>query len=100
MNDEDLIGYLLDLLEPDEQAAVALRLDHDPVAANRLAVLRDDLAPLEADAIDPDPPAGLATRTVSRLAAYLVERKPRPTTLDHAPTPSSLPTFRHAPTTD
>jgi len=100
MNDEELIGYLLDLLEPDERAALALRLEREPVAATRLAVLRAAIAPLKVDASDPDPPAGLASRTVARLAAYLVEHDPRPTTDPHAATPSSLPTFRHATTTD
>ena len=51
MNDEDLIGYLLDLLEPDEHAAVAARLETDPIAVTRLAALRDTLAPLDADRV-------------------------------------------------
>jgi hypothetical protein len=93
MNDEELIGYLLDLLEPDEHAAVSVHLGNDHAAAARLAVLRESLTPLEADAADPEPPAGLAARTLARLEPYLVEHDPRST-------PSTLPTFRHAATTD
>jgi hypothetical protein len=100
MNDEDLIGYILDLLEPDEHAAVALHIENDPAAATHLSVLREQLAPLDADAEDSDPPVGLATRTLSRLAAYLVENEPRTPTDHNAPTPSTLPSFRHAATTD
>ena len=100
MNDEELIGYLLNLLEPAERGAVVSSLGNDPVAAGRLVVLQEMIAPLGADAADAAPPAGLAVRTVARMASYLVEHEPRPTTDPHAPTPSTLPAFRHAPTTD
>ena len=47
--DENLIGYLLDALEPDERRAVEARLRSDPRTRARLATLRRALLPLEAD---------------------------------------------------
>ena len=41
MTDEDLIGYLLDALGPDERAAVESQLRTDPDAAARLNPPRD-----------------------------------------------------------
>ena len=77
MTDADLIGYLLDALDPDDRVAVEARLRADPDAAVRLDQLRLALVPLEADR-EPDPaPAGLAVRAVARLAAHLVEHEPR-----------------------
>jgi prepilin-type processing-associated H-X9-DG protein len=76
VNDADLIGYLLDALDADDRVAVESHLRANPDAAARLEQLRLTLAPLEADR-EPDPaPAGLAVRTVGRLAAYLVEHEP------------------------
>src|SRR5688500_11373024 len=77
MSDEELIGYLLDLLDPAERAAVEAAVGADPDAAARLDSLRLALIPLEADRIADDPPPGLAVRTVGRLAEYLVEHEPR-----------------------
>jgi hypothetical protein len=78
MTDEDFIGYLMNLLGPDERAGVEAYLAAHPAAAARVERLRAALAPLEADR-EPDPPRdGLAFRTIGRLAAYLVEHEPRP----------------------
>ena len=77
MNDEELIGYLFDLLDPDDRAAAAAHVAANPDAAARLDRLRATLPPLAADR-EPDPaPPQLAVRTVARLAAYLVEHHPR-----------------------
>lgn len=76
MSDEDLIGYLLDALNPAERAAVEGELRAQPERAARLAELRHALAPLEADSEQPAPPADLAERTVARLAAHLAEHEP------------------------
>lgn len=73
MTDEDLIGYALDLDDPDERVAAAAYLAAHPAAADRLARVRAALAPLAADRDDPVPPPGLAVRTVARLAAHVVE---------------------------
>jgi hypothetical protein len=76
MTDEDLIGYLCDALEPGERAAVDAHLRADPDAAARLGDLRLALAPLEADRETEPAPAGLADRTVARLAAALALLEP------------------------
>jgi hypothetical protein len=84
MTDEELIGYVLDLLDPADRAAVEAHLAGHPAAAVRLDRLRGGLAFLEGDR-EPDPPrAGLAVRTVARMAEYLVEHEPR--------APASAPT--------
>jgi prepilin-type processing-associated H-X9-DG protein len=67
--DENLIGYLLDALQPDERRAVESRLRSDPAARARLASLRHALMPLEADAEPPKPPPDLVARTLRRVAA-------------------------------
>jgi hypothetical protein len=77
MTDEDFIGYLLDLLDPGDRAEVEAHLTAHPAAAARVERLRLALAPLKADREPDEPPAGLALRTLGRLAAYLVEHEPR-----------------------
>lgn len=83
MSDEDLIGYLFDLLDPSERALVAARVQTDPAVAARLDGLRAVAAPLLAVAeVERDePPAprpGLAVRAVARVAEYVVEHDPIP----------------------
>jgi hypothetical protein len=75
--DDDLIGYLFDVLDPDDRAAIDGRLAAEAALAARLESLRDAAAPLDADRADPEPPAGLALRTVARMAEYLVANEPR-----------------------
>jgi hypothetical protein len=77
MNDEDLIGYLLGALDPDERAAIEVRLPTSPSSLARLEQLRLSFVPLEADREIGFPPAGLAVRTIARLAAHLAEREPQ-----------------------
>jgi hypothetical protein len=77
--DQNLIGYLLNALEPDEKRQLEARLRADPAARARLAALRRALAPLAADAEPPAPPPGLADRALAH-----VERC-RPRLPDHAP---------------
>ncbi|MBN9120442.1 MAG: hypothetical protein J0I06_15010 [Planctomycetes bacterium] len=82
MSDEDLIGYLFDLLDPADRAVIAVRVQSDPAVAARLDRLRGDAAPLlavaEAEREDPpEPRSGLAVRTVARVAQYVVEHEPR-----------------------
>ncbi len=73
---DDLPGYHLDLLDPAERAAVAARVASDPDAAARLARLRAAFPPLAADAA-PEPPPGLALRTLARVAEYVVATEPQ-----------------------
>jgi hypothetical protein len=72
MTDEELIGYLFDLLDPEERAAVGAFVEAHPEAAARLDHLRHSLVPLEADREPDAVPRGLAVRTVARLAEHLV----------------------------
>ena len=96
MSDEDLIGYLFDLLDPDDRAAVAVRLQTDPAVAARLARLRAEAAPLlavaEAEREEPPaPPSGLAVRAIAKVAQHVVEHEPRPS--EPAGTESAVATF-------
>lgn len=76
MTDEDIIGYLAGGLDTGERAVVEARLASDPAAARRLAGWRELLAPLEADRDQTPPPAGLADRTLERLAAVIAAHQP------------------------
>jgi hypothetical protein len=79
--DENLVGYLLKSLDPDEQHAVEAHLEAHPETRTKLEALERALAPLASDAEDIDPPAGLALSTLGRIA----EHKCRP--LPPAPRP-------------
>jgi hypothetical protein len=70
MNESDYIGYALGLLDPAERDAVTAHLATHPADAALVERIRAAFAPLEADR-DIAPPADLAGRTVSRLAAEL-----------------------------
>ncbi len=72
MTDLDFIGYVLDLADPADRARVEAFLIANPDAVAHLERIRATVTPLEADRDEPTPPPGLATRTVGRLAAYLV----------------------------
>jgi len=72
-DDIDLAGYLLDLLDPADRAAVAARVAADPELVARLAALRAALPPHA----EHEPPAGLALRAVARVAEHVVASEPR-----------------------
>jgi hypothetical protein len=81
LSDEDLIGYLFDLLDPAERTAVAARSEADPETAARLDHLRAALTPalsvLDAERDDPpEPRPGLALRTIARVAEHIAEHEP------------------------
>lgn len=82
--DENLVGYLLDALEPETKREVEQHVNEHPDARQRLALLRRALAPLESDRDKIDPPAGLWVRTLSRIAEN------RTQTLPPAPEPVIL----------
>ncbi len=92
MNDEELLGYLLNLHDAKQQAAIAAQVARDPEMGARLESLRAVLGPLECDFAAVTPPAGLALRTIAHVAAHLVEHEPRPRTASS----SRLPAFRRA----
>jgi prepilin-type processing-associated H-X9-DG protein len=79
--DEDLIGYLLDAIEPKERRVVEESLRANPEAQRRLDLLRQSLEPL-ADVEAIEPPAGLWVRTLARVAEYRCRALPQaPATL-------------------
>lgn len=85
MTDGDLIGYLLELLDPDDRAAVVADIVAHPETAVRLEQLRDTVARLKVDHEPAVPRPGLAVRTVARLAEHLVASGHRQPTGDETP---------------
>lgn len=77
---ENLIGYLLDALEPSEQALVEAHLSRDPQLKQELELLSRGLKPLAADRGDFAPPIGLATRTNQFVAVQTKVALPPPVT--------------------
>lgn len=76
MTHEDTIGYVLNLLDDDERVAMEAFLEANPESLLQVDAVRAAFAPLSADREAPVPPRGLAMRTISRLAAELVESEP------------------------
>lgn len=96
MSDEELIGYLFDLLDPDDRAAVAARVKADPETAARLTRLRKASSPMlavmDVEREDlPEPPPGLAVRAIAAVASYVVEHEPRK--VEPAPAESAIAAF-------
>ncbi len=75
---ENLIGYLLDALDPAERAAVEAQLARDSELKNELDVLSRGLEVLAADKADYAPPLGLATRTLEYVAVQTKVQPPPP----------------------
>jgi hypothetical protein len=76
--DDNLLGYLLNALEPDEHRQVEEYLRTHPDATAKLERLRQALAPLAADAEPPVPSSRLVTGTFA-LVAENISRPRRPT---------------------
>jgi hypothetical protein len=74
--DENLVGYLLKVLDDDTRHGVEDYLRHHPEAQTRLDSLRRALEPLEADRADPEPPPGLWVRTLARVAEHTCRQMP------------------------
>jgi hypothetical protein len=64
-----LLGYLLDALEPAEREALEDEVSHNPALAAELEAMRDTLDPLMDDDEPIAVPAGLAQRTCHFVAA-------------------------------
>jgi hypothetical protein len=94
--DENLVGYLLKSLDPDEEQAVEIELRGRPELQARLDLLRRALAPLGDDAEGPEPPPGLMLATLARVA----EARCRPRPAADRPPPPPLPRRRWAPRPD
>lgn len=86
--DENLLGYLLDALDPDDHRQVEAYLRTSPEGRRRLDTLRRLLQPLAADRDGDEPPAGLADRTVA------VCLREAPATLQFTPTLPQAPKLR------
>lgn len=84
---EDLIGYLLNALDADEQQRIENELARDPQLREALAQLRRCLEPLESTWDETDPPAGLADRTCAAIEQH--EQV-------HGPSPASVSRIRAA----
>jgi hypothetical protein len=66
--DENLVGYLLNALDPDTHREVEAYVQGNPDAQHRLELLRRALQPLAADADEEEPPPGLGMRTLGYIA--------------------------------
>jgi prepilin-type processing-associated H-X9-DG protein len=75
MND-NLVGYLLNALDPETQREVEAHLASDANARRELEMLRQALEPLSADK-EIEPPKGLVIRTLGRVAEYTCRELPR-----------------------
>src|SRR5262245_50154309 len=71
MDHHDLLAQILPLDDPDATERAAAQIRSDPEAARQLALLRQALAPLEADRDQPLPPPNLVSRTLGRIAEHL-----------------------------
>jgi hypothetical protein len=65
---EQLLGYLLGALEPDDVERLEARLAQDAELREALAVLKRSLTPLAEDDEECEPPAGLSQRTCRFVA--------------------------------
>jgi prepilin-type processing-associated H-X9-DG protein len=77
----DLVGYLLNLLEPEARRAIEQQLESSPETRRQLVALRKALQPLEAERDGVQPPANLHTNTLKRVAAYRCGKRPQPEAL-------------------
>lgn len=71
---EDLLGYLLGALEPQEQSRIERLLERDPLLRQEVDELAARLYPLD-DFEGAEPRDGLAERTIGVVSAYASERR-------------------------
>jgi hypothetical protein len=76
--DENLVGYLLQSLDPETQAQVEDYLHSHPEAQARLERLRQALEPLAANNEEVAAPPGLWVRTLAHIAAGSPPRRGLP----------------------
>ncbi len=94
--DENLLGYLLNALDPDESRAVEEYLDANPTARERLEGLRRALEPLAVDQADLEAPPGLVFRTLGRIAEHCCRELPRAPVPAEDPAAATIPFWRRA----
>lgn len=78
---DQLIGYLLGSLEPEEHEVVAAHIERDPEMRRCLDLLEASLAPLTADAGLLPAPVGLADRTSRRVLTRSIATSQTPRTV-------------------
>jgi anti-sigma-K factor RskA len=71
---QDLLGYLLGSLEPEERQRIEDRLNHDRALHEELALLRGGLDVLDDGPKHFEPPPGLARRTCQFVARVAIEK--------------------------
>jgi hypothetical protein len=76
--DHDLLGYLMNCLDPDEYRRVEEYVRSQPDAARKLERLRQALAPLAADAEPEKPPRSLVLGTLALVAEFECSRPKLP----------------------
>src|SRR4051812_29315043 len=76
--DNNLIGYILNALDPEARRQVEELLAASPEARARVELLRQALEPLAADRDPGGPPPGLAERTLRFIAEAATRNRPRP----------------------
>jgi hypothetical protein len=76
MLEENLVGYVLNALEPELQRDLEIYLREHPDAQQQVEAIRQALEPLKADAEHPEPPPGLRIRTLARIAEYRCQELP------------------------
>lgn len=74
--DENLVGYLLDALDPETQRGVERYLAERPEAQKQVELLRQALQPLECDRNSIEPPPTLWLRTLARIAEHRCQTLP------------------------
>lgn len=77
IDNETLLGYALNALEPAEQDAVRAKLKDDTASKVNLERIRKMLSPLEADREPPRPPGNLSSATLEKLDLALAQPKIR-----------------------
>ena len=71
---DDLIGFVLGALEPDEHEAIRQRAEQDRDLQRQVQFVERCLQPLALMRDDVSPPEGLAARTCQQLLAVSAER--------------------------
>jgi hypothetical protein len=74
--EDDLVGYLLKTIEPETLQDIEALLQTQPELRSRLDLLERALAPLGADAVDPEPPPTLVLLTLARIAEHQCHKLP------------------------
>ncbi len=92
--EENLVGYLLNSLEPDAHRQVAQLLEKDADARRRLSALRHALKPLHDDREPDEPPRGLWIKALGRVAEHMCRELPAAPVVEYRPSAASRRSWR------